>query len=74
LEKTLLKQAGPESTLARAVGKDWKGKISIITYFIAVAVAFVQPAISLCLYTLVAIIWFIPDTRIERVLIDEHKE
>lgn len=74
LETTLVKQAGPESTLARAVGKDWKGKISIVIYFISIAVAFVLPAISLCLYTLVAVIWFIPDTRIEKILIDEHKE
>ncbi len=56
------------------MGHDWKGKISIIIYLISIALAFVQPAISLCLYALVAVIWFIPDTRIERVLIDEHKE
>ncbi len=74
LETTLVKQAGPESTLARAVGKDWKGKISIVIYLISIAVTFTLPAISLCLYTLVAVIWFIPDTRIEKVLIDEHKE
>jgi uncharacterized membrane protein len=74
LAAILVKQAGPESTLARAVGKDRKGKISIIIYLISVAAAFIQPVISLCLYTLVAVIWFIPDTRIERVLLDEHRE
>ncbi|WP_342645716.1 TMEM175 family protein [Mucilaginibacter sp. CSA2-8R] len=74
LAAILVKQAGPESTLARAMGHDWKGKISIVIYLVSIALAFLQPAISLCLYALVAVIWFIPDTRIERVLIDEHKE
>ena len=74
LAMVLLKQAGPESALAIAIGKDRKGKLSIVVYILSVAVSFINPAISLGLYTLVAVIWFIPDTRIERVLIDDHKE
>jgi len=74
LAMVLLKQAGPESALAIAIGKDRKGKLSIVVYILSVAVSFISPAISLGLYTLVAVIWFIPDTRIERVLIDDHKE
>jgi uncharacterized membrane protein len=74
LAMVLVKQAGPESALAIAIGKDRKGKLSIVVYILSVAVSFISPAISLGLYTLVAVIWFIPDTRIERVLIDDHKE
>lgn len=73
LAKTLVKQAGPNSTLAKAYGNDRKGKISILIYLTAVGLAFVSPAIGLALYALVAVIWFIPDTRIERVLL-EHEE
>jgi uncharacterized membrane protein len=74
LAMVLVKQAGPESALAIAIGKDRKGKLSIVVYILSVAVSFISPAISLGLYTLVAVLWFIPDTRIERVLIDDHKE
>jgi uncharacterized membrane protein len=70
LSKILVIQAGPDSTLAKAVGKDRKGAISLAIYIVSVGVAFVNPTISLALYTLVAIIWFIPDRRIERVLLN----
>ncbi|WP_345950389.1 TMEM175 family protein [Mucilaginibacter sp. PAMB04274] len=68
----LVKQAGPQSTLAIAIGKDWKGKLSVIIYLVSVAVAFIEPAISLVLYTLVALMWIIPDRRIERVLLEKE--
>jgi len=73
LSKILVMQAGPDSTLAKAVGKDRKGAISLAIYIVSVGVAFVNPTISLALYTLVAIIWFIPDRRIERVLLDVER-
>jgi uncharacterized membrane protein len=73
LAAMLVKQAGPESALAIAIGKDWKGRLSIFIYLASIAAAFIHPTISLCLYTLVAVIWFIPDRRIERVLIDHPK-
>jgi uncharacterized membrane protein len=72
LSKTLVLQAGPDSTIARAVGKDRKGKISLLIYLIAVGLAFFAPHVSLALYTLVAIVWFIPDRRIERVLLNSE--
>jgi uncharacterized membrane protein len=72
LAAVLVKQAGPESTLAKAMGKDRKGKASLGIYVVAVALAFVDPRISLALYTLVAVIWFIPDTRIEKVLLEKE--
>lgn len=51
---------GPGSALAKAMGRDFKGKISIVCYLSAIGSAFVQPLISLALYMLVAAIWFIP--------------
>jgi uncharacterized membrane protein len=67
----LVKQAGPDSPIAKAVGRDWKGKLSMLIYIGATALAFVTPKISLALYTIVAFIWFIPDPRIEKVLLEK---
>lgn len=72
LAAILLKREGKESKLSKAFGNDRKGKLSILLYALAIAGAFIHPAISLLLYLLVAIIWFIPDLRIERVL-EEHE-
>lgn len=68
LVKTLLRVHGNESPLARAVGKDWKGKVSVLLYAVAICLAFIYPAISLFLYVGVACIWLIPDRRVEGVL------
>jgi uncharacterized membrane protein len=65
---SILRCEGPDSVLRRAVGADWKGLISPLFYVAAIAVAPVKPAISWALYALVALIWIIPDRRIERVL------
>ena len=65
---TLLSAEGPDSLLASAVGTDLKGKLSLILYFIAIPTAFVRPAISGIVYVAVALIWVVPDRRIERVL------
>ena len=62
----LVKHEGEQSVLAVAFGKDWKGKVSIVIYLIAMVVALYCPAVSMGLYTVVAIIWFIPDSRIEQ--------
>jgi len=59
---------GEHSKLARAVGGDFKGKISLIGYVLSVPLAFVRPAISIAIYVLIAMIWFIPDRRIESIL------
>lgn len=69
LAAVLVKQAGTDSPLARAYGKDFKGKGSMLIYAIALGLTFVDARISLALYALVAILWFIPDPRIERVLL-----
>jgi uncharacterized membrane protein len=64
----ILRADGPDSLLRRAVGADWKGKLSPVAYVIAIPAAFVHEGISAALYVTVALIWLIPDRRIERVM------
>ncbi len=59
---------GKESKLAIALGQDCKGKVSVAMYIMAVLVALVLPWLACLLYALVAVLWFIPDQRIERLL------
>ena len=59
---------GKDSTLSAAIGKDWKGKLSVIMCALGVGFSFFQNWLGLLLYALVAVIWFIPDTRIEKRL------
>ena len=68
LARTLVAHHGPESALAVALGADFKGRISIVIYAVAIAFAFAAPWISCALYVLVALMWLIPDRRFERVL------
>jgi uncharacterized membrane protein len=68
LQRAIIVRQGRESLLASAIGGDWKGKISPLLYLSAIPLAFVSPWISNGLYVLVALLWFIPDRRIERVL------
>ena len=68
LQQTIIRSQGPHSVLAAAVGTDKKGRLSPVLYLVAVVAAFVHPGISGALYALVALIWLIPDKRIERVL------
>jgi uncharacterized membrane protein len=64
----LVRHEGPDSALARAMGQDFKGKISLAIYAVAIGLAFVRPIVSLALYVLVAAVWFIPDRRVEKTL------
>ena len=68
LTSLLARHEGPDSALARALGRDRKGKVSLAIYAVAIGLAFVQPAASLALYVVVAAIWFLPDRRVERIL------
>lgn len=68
LLQTILRAEGPDSVLRTAVGADWKGKLSPIVYLIAIPAAFLHEALAGVLYVAVALIWLIPDRRIERVL------
>ncbi|MBS7564235.1 DUF1211 domain-containing protein [Mucilaginibacter sp. Bleaf8] len=74
LATVLVKQAGADSPLAKAFGKDLKGKGSMLIYALAVGLTFIDATISLALYTLVAVLWFIPDPRIERVLLGQDNK
>jgi uncharacterized membrane protein len=65
LTRQIIAEDGKESKLARAVGQDQKGKLSLLCYAIAIPMAFVHEAISDALYVLVALIWLVPDKRIE---------
>jgi len=64
----LLGAHGNDSLLAKALGKDIKGKISVALYAVAIVLAFVQPLVSCALYVLVAAIWLCPDPRFEKLL------
>jgi uncharacterized membrane protein len=68
LQQAIIRQQGKNSLLATAVGKDWKGKMSPICYLVAIPIAFWSPWISNALYACVALLWLIPDRRIERIV------
>ena len=68
LERAIVHQQGRDSVLASAIGRDLKGKLSPLLYAAAIVLAFVSPWLSIALYVLVAVMWLIPDRRIERVL------
>jgi uncharacterized membrane protein len=70
LTLTLLRIHERDSTLTRALGKDFKGKISVVIYAAAIGLAFVQPWIACGLYALVAAIWLYPDRRFEKLLFE----
>ena len=68
LVRLLLAVEGPDSTLAKAIGGDLKGNISLALYAAAIPLAFVHQVIADALYVTVALIWLVPDRRIERQL------
>jgi len=61
-------QGGRESKLAQQLGQDWKGKLSPALYALGIGLSFVRPWLAGCLYVLVAMLWLIPDRRIERMV------
>jgi uncharacterized membrane protein len=68
LQRAILRSEGPDSVLARAVGNDIKGKLSPVFYVVAIPAAFVQEWIAGALYVAVALMWLLPDQRIERLV------
>jgi uncharacterized membrane protein len=68
LQRSIIRHQGPGSLLARAVGRDFKGKMSPLLYAIAIVAAGFRPWISATLYVVVALMWLVPDRRIERTL------
>ena len=68
LQRTIVASQGGDSLLAKAIGRDVKGKLSPVLYALAIALAFVEQWAAEGLYVLVALMWLVPDRRIERVL------
>jgi uncharacterized membrane protein len=65
LQQTIISAHGPESPLRAAIGSDWKGKISPVLYAVAIISTFILPWVALALYVVVALLWLVPDRRIE---------
>src|SRR5882757_409588 len=68
LSLTIMRAHGPESILKRAVGRDWKGKVSPVFYVAAIAATLWSPWLAQAFYVMVALLWLVPDRRIEKVL------
>ena len=66
LQTAIIRREGPDGALAKAVGTDVKGQVSLLFYTAAIFLAFVSPWIACAIYVLVALMWFIPDRRIEK--------
>ena len=64
----IAEQGGRESKLSKAIGKDWKGKLSPVLYAAAIGLSFIRPRLAGCIYVFVALMWLVPDKRIERVV------
>jgi uncharacterized membrane protein len=68
LQWVVIAREGRASLLAAAIGSDWKGKLSLVLYFAAIPLAFVSPWIANAIFASVALLWLIPDRRIERAI------
>lgn len=68
LERTIIALEGEGSVLERAVGADWKGKLSPVGYLTAIVLSFWMPWLAQCIYVAIALIWLVPDRRIEHVI------
>jgi len=72
LQRTIIAAEGPSSFLGTAVGADWKGRTPPLLYLIAIGAAFYAPWIAQAIYVVVALMWLVPDRRIERALARKH--
>ena len=68
LEQSIVRVQGPDSILKKAVGRDWKGKLSPVLYIVAIVATLLSPWIAEAIFVVAALIWLIPDRRIEKVL------
>ncbi len=69
LTKMLIAHHGKDSTLATSIGSDRKGKVSVVVYATAIPLSFVRPWIAFACYVMVAVMWLLPDPRIEKALV-----
>lgn len=67
LQCTIIAEEGQDSKLAKAVGRDWKGRVSVALYAAAISLTILNHRVSQMVYVVVAMIWFIPDRRIEKM-------
>ncbi|HQY88063.1 MAG TPA: hypothetical protein PK402_05350, partial [Tepidisphaeraceae bacterium] len=67
----LLRTHGSDSMIARALGSDFKGKVSVLFYVVGIGLTFVSPVLGLAFYAGTAILWLIPDRRIEKRIVHE---
>lgn len=72
LQTLIVRSQGPDSLLAQAIGTDIKGRSSSFIYVVAIALASSQPRLAAALYVTVALIWLIPDRRIEKRITTKH--
>jgi uncharacterized membrane protein len=68
LQRAIIAKEGRDSLVAEAIGRDWKGKLSLVIYLAGMLLAFVTPLVASALYVFGALLWFMPDPRIEREL------
>jgi uncharacterized membrane protein len=68
LQKAIVRRHGQDGALAQAIGKDYKAKVSLVLYVASIGLAFVNPHISQAIWVAVALIWLVPDKRIEKTL------
>jgi uncharacterized membrane protein len=72
LQQRIIRSQGEASLLKKAIGSDWKGKLSPVLYSVAILSTFLTQWIAIGIYVLVALIWLVPDRRIERVLLSDE--
>jgi uncharacterized membrane protein len=68
LQLTILITEGKDSVLAKAIGRDWKGKVSPVLYIFGIGLSFVRSWVACTVYAIVALMWLIPDRRIEKAI------
>jgi uncharacterized membrane protein len=66
LTRSLVAHHGKNSRLAESIGNDWKGRVSVVAYLVAIPIAFLKPWLACVLYTFVALMWLLPDRRLEK--------
>ncbi|MGV6827865.1 MAG: TMEM175 family protein [Flavobacteriales bacterium] len=74
LQVQIIKFSGKNSTLSKAIGKAYKEKIGTFLYIIAIGLSYFTPIIAIVLYIIVAMMWWIPDKRIENIFVDQKQE
>ena len=72
LQQIIIASQGDNSVLRQAVGADFKGRASLVAYIVAVPIALKWPQVSMAIYVAIALLWLVPDRRIERVVGEPH--